>query len=253
MQFNPEQCKSTTLTYYENWLGEMGCLASGKGNQQIFSTERNAVQAGYPNRMDLYIWVEPSRTIISYGDAVKSKMPMLAEKLLGLSVFGMLETLNGIFDNKPKHNEKYFYQGYPAIEQTEITAKTLTLADYVDFEAFHASCFPGSGGDWLYEYFEDMVRYNYCAGVYIDGLLVSCTDAPTMPYMPEQMQEIGISTIESYRGRGYATVACRKAADNIIQGGRYPTWLNNYTNIGSRRTAENTGFAKLADVLTLTL
>jgi len=253
MQFDLAHCKSVTLEYYENWLGKVGCLEDGKGNQQIYSTERNTVQAGYSNRMDLYVWIEPNRTIVSYGDAVKSKLSIFAEKLPGLSIFEMSEILNGIFGSRPKHNEKYFYQEHPTIGQTEITAKTLSLADYADFETFHAACFPGSSGDWLREYFEDMVRHNYCAGVYADGLLVSCTDAPAMPYMPEQVQEIGISTVEAYRGRGYAAVACRKAAENIIQGGRYPTWSNNYTNIGSRRTAEKTGFAKLADVLTLTL
>jgi len=250
MQLNLEKCRATTLEYYENWLGKIGCLASSEGSQVIYSIERNTVQAGYSKGMGLYIWVEPSRTIVSYGDAVKSKIPEITEKLTG-DVFATSDAVYEIFGKKPTHAVKLVFQGLPLAKPTEITARTLTLNDYADYEKFFASYSQGDSGDWLYEYFQDIIQYNFCVGVYVDGILASCTDAATMPYMPKQVQDIGINTLEQYRGHGYATVACRKAAENILQGGRCPIWSYSYANAGSRRVSENLGFVKLSDVLML--
>ncbi|MCL1787400.1 MAG: GNAT family N-acetyltransferase [Defluviitaleaceae bacterium] len=249
MLFDANACKATTLAYFEHWLGEAGCLAANKGSQQIFSSERNTTQTGYPSPMSLYVWIEPSRTIISYGDAAAAKIPALVEKLRG-DVFDMAEVIGEVFDRRPKHAVKYVYRGAPPTVPA-VEAKTLTAKDYADYEAFFLAAYPGSNVDWLREYFNDMVQNQYCAGVYADGLLVSCADAPSMPYLPDKVQEIGIVTLDAYRGRGYASAACRQAAENIVQGGRYPIWSHAYKNAGSRMVAESVGFVKLADVLTL--
>ncbi|MCL2284941.1 MAG: GNAT family N-acetyltransferase [Firmicutes bacterium] len=257
MNFDFDQCKSTTLAYYDNWLGIPGCLASDKGSQQIYTTERNKTQVGYSHQMDMYIWVEPGRVIISYGDGVKSKIPALANKLTG-TVTKISAVLEDSFGKLPTHAVKYVYQGLPTAKQPEIEPKTLTSADYSDYKRFFLSCFPPNEDSqddtaWLQEYFEEIVRLNFCVGVYTGGLLASCTDAPSMPYLPDKVQEIGINTLKPYRGRGYAGIVCRKAAENIIKSGRYPIWSHGYGNVGSRRLAESIGFVKLADVLMLTL
>jgi len=202
--------------------------------------------------MDIYIWVDSERIVVSYGDTVKSKINDL--KNLKGSVSEISESLQDLFGVKPSHTIKYFYQAVPDISgQMGITATTLTLDNYNDFEKFWLSRFPDNNGEWLREYFEDMVKFNFCVGVYVDGVLASCTDAASMPYMVEQLQEIGINTLEKFRGYGYAAIACQKAAMNILQGGRYPIWSHSCTNVASQRIAEKIGFAKLADVLTLAL
>jgi len=252
MDFNSKQCKLKTLSYYESWLGEMGCLLEDRGNRQIYTTERNIAQVGYSTHMDIYIWVEANRIIVSYGDTVKPKINDL--KNLKGNVCEVADTLQKIFNTKPGHAIKYFYQGTsPNNQQTDIQATTLTREHYADFEKFWLSCFPDNEGEWLRTYFNDMVKYNFCTGVYIDGILVSCTDAASMPYMADSLQEIGINTLQAYRGQGYAAVACKKAAINILQGERYPIWSHGISNTASQRIAEKIGFTKLADVLMLTI
>ena len=249
MLLDANVCRATTLAYFEHWLGEAGCLAVNKGSQQIFSSERNTTQTGYPSPLSLYVWIEPNRTIISYGDAAAAKIPTLVEALHG-SVFDMAETIGKVFGCAPKHAVKYVYHGAPAAAPAA-QARTLTEENYADYEAFFLAAYPGSQVGWLREYFDDMVQNHYCAGVYADGMLVSCADAPSMPYMPDKVQEIGIMTLPTYRGRGYASTACRQAAENIVKGGRYPIWSHAYENGGSRKVAESVGFVKLADVLML--
>jgi len=245
-------CKRATLSYYETWLGKQGCLANGKSNQLIYTSERNVAQAGHSTHKDIYVWVEPGRVVVSYGDAAKAKISAL-ENLNG-DVFKIAETLHELFGSKPTHAVKYFYQEVSDISAPrDAFAITLTANDYADFETFWLSCFPNNKGDWLQEYFEDMVKYEFCVGVYADGVLASCTDAATMPYMVDQLQEIGINTLEKYRGKGYAAIACHGAAVNILRGGRYPIWSHSYTNVASQHIAQKLGFVKLADVLTLTV
>ena len=98
-----------------------------------------------------------------------------------------------------------------------------------------------------------MTQFGYCVGAYADGVIAACTDAPAMPYMPQVIQHIGITTLPEYRGRGYAAAACKQAVQNVIKSGKTPQWTCKNTNIASRKLAESVGFVKLADMLMLTL
>ncbi len=44
-------------------------------------------------------------------------------------------------------------------------------------------------------FFADMTRQRLCCGVVEAGRPVSCTDAPSVPYMAAQVQEVGINTL----------------------------------------------------------
>ena len=66
-----EKCKKTTYEYYENWLGESGCLSVNETSKFIYSNERNVKQLGYPSQSDLYVWLQRDRLVVSYGDAAK--------------------------------------------------------------------------------------------------------------------------------------------------------------------------------------
>jgi len=252
MKFNSEHCKLNTLSYYEAWLGKQGCLTSDRSNKLIYTTERNVAQLGYSNHMDIYVWVEPDCVVVSYGDAAKSKIHEI--KNLNRNVFDIAETLSKLFNCQPTHAVKYFYQGSTlASKKDDVSAVTLTPHHYADFEKFWLTLFPSNNIDWLQYYFDDMVKHGFCVGVYADEILASCADAATMPYMAEQLQEVGINTIEKYRGKGYAAIACQHAIKNILRSGRYPVWSHEYSNTASQHIAEKIGFVKLADVLTLTL
>ena len=83
------------------------------------------------------------------------------------------------------------------------TAGLLEDSDYDKYENFFKSNNPNcSNIDWLPEYFQEMVQEKTCIGIFEQEELACCTDAPTMPFMKEFVQEIGITTLEKYRKRG---------------------------------------------------
>lgn len=98
-----------------------------------------------------------------------------------------------------------------------------------------------------------MAQNHICIGVYADAMLVSCTDAPDMPYMGAQVQEIGINTLREYRGKGYAAMACGSCIRELTCRHKTPLWSTEAGNQASRRLAEKPGFNEFAEVVSVTL
>ena len=87
--------------------------------------------------------------------------------------------------------------------------------------------------DWLQAYFEEMICGKLCSGAYEGSILVSCADAPGMPYMSDEVQEIGINTLPDYRGKGYATIACQSSINEMLKNGELGLKLgmNDYSDL----------------------
>jgi len=241
-----------TISYYEKWLGQQGCLTDSEAVRFIYTNERNAKQAGYPSRLDLYVWVQPYKTIISFGDAVQERIDEFRKMLIIKSdISKIYKIISSIFECDINHSIKYLYKGTD--QSIRLKTKILKALDYADYEIFFLSCFPDNDNAWLRGYFDKMIKFGYCVGIYADNILVSCTDAPSMPYMEDVVQEIGINTLPNYRGKGYATAVCIKAVENIIASGKVPQWSTTINNFASQNLAERVGFVKLSDVLMITL
>jgi len=238
-----------TTKYYEKWLGQDGCLASENPLQFIYSEERNKVQPGYGDVLDVYVWAQPGRVVVSYGDKALPKLWALKERLyVHLAIPEMVGLLGEVFGGEVKHQVKYWWGKVPS--STIHVPKTLTASDYSDYEAFFVSCHPtASDVSWLCEYFEEMVADGLCVGMYEGELLVCATDAPMVPYLAEEFQEIGVNTLPEFRRKGYGVAVCQQAVSNILQSGKLPLWSTSGDNLGSQRLAERVGFEKLGDVL----
>ena len=241
-----------TKAYYEKWLGSDSCLTNS-GLQFIESVERDKIQPGYPTAFDLYLWFDHERIVVSYGTAIRDYVDTLNAKLvMGQSVADIKEVLVNTFGSDVKHNVKYILDQLPKRPSVG-RVKTLTMTDYQDFETFFKTQHSNvKDVSWLPEYFTEMVAENLCVGVYEDGKVVCCTDAPLMPYMEDVVQEIGVNTLSDYRQKGYAVMACEQMVANILANGKMPQWSTTIDNVGSQKLAERIGFKKLADVLTVT-
>ncbi|MBP3922504.1 MAG: GNAT family N-acetyltransferase [Ruminiclostridium sp.] len=242
-----------TLEYYSKWLGEEQILLRDfEEVQYVYSTERNEPQYGYGEAFDLYIFIKDKKMVVSYGDKMQEKINELKKNLKSsMSTNDIKSLISKIYDREPKYNIKYVFSNINPPDNKAIVLNKEHYMNYADFfRKCNANC---SNIDWLEEYFNEMIQENLCVGAFDREVLVSCSDAPGMPYMSNEVQEIGINTLPEYRGKGYATSVCKKCIYEILGNGKVPQWSTSANNIASQRLAEKSGFVKLADVITLSL
>ncbi|MDE7307184.1 MAG: GNAT family N-acetyltransferase [Lachnospiraceae bacterium] len=242
-----------TLEYYSKWLGKDRILYQNfTGITYIYSEERDKIPDGYGQPFDIYIFADKNRWIISYGNKAKEKIEKLKNYTDKIQFIENLKTvIKTVYNGEIHHNIKYIFQ-----EPVKKAGRAIVLnhMDYHKYEEFFRKCNPDcKNTDWLKEYFEEMVQEHICTGIFNKDILVSCTDAPAMPYMSDKVQEIGIHTLPECRGKGYAAEACIKCIEKILENGKIPQWSTDINNIASQKLARKVGFAKLADVITVTL
>jgi hypothetical protein len=242
--------RQITEKYYSAWLGTEENLSGIQGVKFIYSYERNIVQYGYPGQFDLIVWYNPGNIIVSYSEKASDKIKKLKNAVKAdIKPEPLKQILTETFSCEVTHNIKFIFSELPDIKGD---VKVLTHNDYLYYHEFFKKNNPCCANtDWLQEYFDEMTESKTCCGVFDSGILVSCTDAPGMPYMQDKVQEIGINTLINYRGKGYAAAACVVCAKNIIDSGKCPQWSTAINNIASQRLAYKTGFVKFADIFTV--
>lgn len=248
-----KKCKERTLKYYSKWLGAEAVFEENRGKiVPVYSEERNRIQPGYGQPFSLYVFCGENKIIISYGDVYKKEIPHLVEKISAeMPVEQIKAVMEESFGKQVNQNIKYVFG---KMSDFGNGTRPLVDSDYDKYENFfksnNSNC---SNIDWLPEYFQEMVQEKTCIGIFEQEELACCTDAPTMPFMKEFVQEIGITTLEKYRKRGYASEACSRCVQEILNQGKIPLWSTGVQNTASQKLAEKVGFIKLADVLTLSL
>ncbi len=249
---NLKQISDTTLAYYSLWIGQENILLQNKkGIEFLYSEERNKTQQGYGVPFDIYIFKSPERTVISYGSNAKQYISTFADNLdENMTIDEIGNIAERIFHVKPVRNIKYVYSRQINLNTSAVT---LTASDFHKYKEFFEKCHHVTAGDWLYDYFIGMAEKRLCCGFYLDNTLVSCTDAPDMPYMNDKIAEIGVNTLPDFYGKGFATECCKKCISNILENDLCPIWSTSSDNLASQALAEKIGFEKVADVITLTL
>lgn len=249
---NLKQISDTTLAYYSLWIGQENILLQNKkGIEFLYSEERNKTQQGYGVPFDIYIFKSPERTVISYGSNAKQYISTFADNLdENMTIDEIGNIAERIFHVKPVRNIKYVYSRQINLNTSAVT---LTASDFHKYKEFFEKCHHVTAGDWLYDYFIGMAEKRLCCGFYLDNTLVSCTDAPDVPYMNDTVVEIGVNTLPDFYGKGFATECCKKCISNILKNNLCPIWSASSDNIASQALAEKIGFEKVADVITLTL
>lgn len=249
---NLKQIYDTTLAYYSLWIGQENILLQNKkGIEFLYSEEHNKTQQGYGVPFDIYIFKSPERTVISYGSNAKQYISTFADNLNeNMTIDEIGNIAERIFHVKPVRNIKYVYSRQINLNTSAVT---LTASDFHKYKEFFEKCHHVTAGDWLYDYFIGMAEKRLCCGFYLDNTLVSCTDAPDMPYMNDKIAEIGVNTLPDFYGKGFATECCKKCISNILKNNLCPIWSTSSDNLASQALAEKIGFEKVADVITLTL
>lgn len=244
---NNIDCTRLTLEYYSRWLG-INDITAVKGAEFVYSAERNTVQSGYDKKFDLWIWCGSDNIIVSYGESALPKIDLLKDRIGINSTAEEISALSAeLYGADTVHGIKFLWKSASAKIRS---AKTLTENDYPAYERFFKQCNPCcENTDWLEEYFLDMTANGFCCGIMQDGILVSCTDLPSVPYMQNIVCEIGVNTLPKYRKMGYAADCSLLCAEHIIGAGKCPLWSAEISNKASRRLAKSIGFEKLGEYI----
>jgi hypothetical protein len=243
-----------THRYYSCWLGVPPEIMTQPGIVFSVSPERDICQIGYSNAFAIYAYITDSLLIVSYSPQLGEKIELLKNKLYPGMKPDAVEAELALISSKPiQHSIKFCFHQVPVGIDTSVVRK-LTSGDYPYFLSFYRSRYPGVANlDWTADYFEEITAKECCFGVFENDQLVSATDTPSMPYLPEQVQEIGINTLPQYRGKGYAravTLCCIKA---LLVKNKCPLWSCAASNNASEGLAYAVGFRKLADVVTASI
>ncbi len=235
--------RAITERYYDMWLD--GCQRGF-----VYSPQRNVAQLGYSEPFDIFAMMKDGDIALTYGDRAADRIAALKAELGDArSAEALAAAMEKVYGKRPGRGLKFVYTGDVEVEST---ARGLTLEDEGVYLEFWAAVH-GVPGDWVREYFQDMVRDGVIYGVFADGVLASCTDAPSMPYMADEVCDIGINTRAEYRGQGYARQACAAVARGIAARGKCPMWSCAIDNEASWRLALSVGFEIFGETVTLLL
>ena len=241
-----------TEQYYSCLLGARDNLfASEYSNPYFFYSQiRNAPMEGYEMCFDLLASQTEKGIVISYGDAAQNKISEL-KRHLESDAISLSEAIFETYDKQPLHSLQYYFAGDVP---NATAARVLNASDYEAFESFFLKCNAGlEDVSWLPEYFDEMISEELCCGVFVDDFLVSCTDAPAVPFMKDEVREIGINTLKEYRNQGFAKDVCSCAIQMIIKQMKCPVWTTNAANVASQKLAESLGFKLFGETFAISL
>ncbi len=245
--------KAITDAYYSKWLGQ--CNVITESDQSVFllySKERDRAQPGYSSQFDLWILVFEGQIFVSYGRRAEDRINRMEfDSRDNDTATHIVRQVASVYNKTPVHGIKYQY--CRRVPPKGIAVK-LDRNRYEEYLVFFKTLHPRlKEYDWLYEYYHEMVDQKACCGVFVDNFLVCCSDNPQMPYMSDQVQEIGINTLQQYRGMGYAKDTCALCVQSITEKGLCPQWSTEVGNGASQRLAERVGFSRYAEYIALTL
>jgi GNAT superfamily N-acetyltransferase len=210
---------------------------------------------GYRSTVPVFAMVREGAVVVAVGsayaagrpaavDRLRTGLDLLSERSLpgDLSPSVLQDVLDAAGVTGVSWQNKYYLAAVLGGEPPD-WIRCLTECDYDEYETFFRTVHPlADPSGWLREYFDSVVSRRLMWAAAVDGILVSVTDAPSMPYLADEIVEPGINTHPEYRQRGYAKAVCIAMIDEILRQGRTPVWSCARDNYGSDALAESLGF-----------
>ncbi|MGD8238691.1 MAG: GNAT family N-acetyltransferase [Armatimonadota bacterium] len=135
------------------------------------------------------------------------------------------------------YGDVYHTMPAPAPTVANTAVRRLTLADLELLESAPADVGGvGFGGG------RALLSDGVVACGIVDGKIVAIAQTYALT---ERHVDIGVSTLEPWRKRGFATAAASVVARRVQEGGRTPVWSTGEDNYASLRVAEKLGFVEV--------
>ena len=240
-----------TLKYYATWLDIPVSRFDEKGIVLIETEKRHICPKGHPRNLEMYCAAFPDSLFISFSQELNKVIHFEKTFNQFINVTEGIGKLNELFSDKLKHRKAHYYTVLP--ENVDLSkAIKLTKDQNDDYYAFFIAQNPNASPDgWLDDYYLKLVENNRCYGVYEDGILVSVTGAPDIPFMEGIITEPGIDTLIPYRNKGYALAVCTKYLQYALSKNEVPIWTCWHNNVASYKLAEKLGYEYLCDLFTV--
>ena len=143
---------------------------------------------------------------------------------------------SGIIELNGRMNFSFNVQKYAQFEKRTIPEHDLIVkTDAVLFEQMTGSVIPQKFWDNAKDFETNGSGYTLLHNGEIAATAFSA-------FVHENRLEIGIETVEKYRGNGYAELVCCKLIDECLESGFLPVWSCRSENTASVRLAGKLGF-----------
>ena len=135
------------------------------------------------------------------------------------------------------HGDVYHIMLGPCPSHSNAAVRRLAPDDLPLLEAAPAAVRGGGGST------ERMLEEGISAGAIDAGRLVAIA---SVSFTTDRHADIGVSTLEEWRGRGLATAAASLVAQAVQESGRAPVWSAGEGNAASLRVAQKLGFVEVS-------
>jgi len=148
----------------------------------------------------------------------------------------------GLIELNTRINFKFHPDRYIKNRQKQITNDCKILrTDKEAFEGMKGSVIP----IYFWKSADDFVEKGVGFSLYSDNQLASTAYSA---FIHDKKLEIGIETVEEYRGKGYATETCSALIDYCMENDYEPIWACKSENRGSYHLALKLGFEPCAEI-----
>ena len=243
--------QAITRKYYAEWLDCDEQDFDG-GVRYVSSPKRDVKLPGYSNRFILSIFRLNNAVIVSYSSKIQEQINKMKTDFSTIESFNsqLSDYLNRSFLAKIDTGIKFIFEQHsPILINKLVTLEKRNFSLFLNFRLALGQ----REWDGMRKDFEELSGRGYCIAKIIDGKAVSMTDPPTMPFMADIVQEMGISTLPYYRNKGYAKEVVSACISKIVSDGKCPLWSCAADNRASEQLAYSVGFKKFCDVYSVVL
>lgn len=241
---------AVTRRYYAAWHDCDPAWIGQPGPHWRATALRDQAVPFYPERYAVCLLHDGAGYVLSHAPGLTDTLSPLRQRW-GETVppLAQMETaLAQVLGARPQRCVKFAFRQLQPV--ADPTVRPLGPRDEADFLAFFKDCHPQvTDTVWVPAYFAQIAQSGCGFGRWEDGRLVCANDLPGMPYLADQVQEIGINTHPAFRRRGFAIQVCRAAARAMVGRGKCPCWSCAADNEASAALARRVGFAPLGDWL----